>query len=105
MITAKIKTKPNGYGFGHDWFLEITKDGVPKLFMLGQDAKVCHRCLGSYVSQVIEAIGGRNLGDPEINRNLTNLILQEYAQNPAEIPEIVAEDIYDNLEPWELAVE
>jgi hypothetical protein len=38
----KLEIKPNAYGFGHDWFLNVNG----KIFMLGQDCKVTSRILG-----------------------------------------------------------
>lgn len=104
-ITAKINPRPNGYGFGYDWDLRIEKNGIPKVFMLGQDVKVCHRCLGAQPSDVINHIGGNDLSDPKVNQKLVNLILREYAQHEDEPWEETAEAIYDSVEPWHLAVE
>jgi hypothetical protein len=45
----KLRTKPNAYGFGRDWYLTIED----REFWLGQDAKVCSRVLGCSPKDVI----------------------------------------------------
>jgi len=41
-----LSARPNAYGFGHDWNLELSDGKTSKSYWLGQDAKVFSRILG-----------------------------------------------------------
>lgn len=99
MITADLIVTRNGYGFGHDWQLEVTKDGVTKQFYLGQDAKVCQRILGMTTTEVAETVGSNDLTIAETRTAIANLILETIGVNED------TEDDLMNLQPWELAAE
>ena len=53
MIEYDLKVRPNAYGFGKDWSLVLTKDGVSKSFWLGQDVKVVSRILGMSIGETV----------------------------------------------------
>lgn len=89
----------NGYGFGHDWQLEVTKDGVTKQFYLGQDAKVCSRILGMRGSEVAEVVGSNDMRLESTRQAIADLILEAIGVNEEN------EDEFMNLQPWEIAAE
>lgn len=89
----------NGYGFGHDWQLEATKNGVTKQFYLGQDAKVCSRILGMTPSELTTEIGSNDLRLIETRQAIANLILEAVGVNEEN------EDQFMELQPWEIAAE
>lgn len=105
-MEAKILHSPNGYGFGHDWQLELIKNQVPKTFYLGQDAKVCGRILGMSATEMENQglIPNRNIDDPETNKALAWLII-EAVSNEADDIEEVAEALYNEANPWDIAAE
>jgi hypothetical protein len=105
-MEAKILHQPNGYGFGHDWQLQLTRDNIPKTFYLGQDAKVCHRILGMSATEMENEglIPNRNIDDPETNKALAWLIIEALTNDKQYIEE-VAEDIYESANPWDIAAE
>jgi len=97
---------PNGYGFGHDWQLKLTNDQKEiKQFFLGQDAKVCRRLIGCIEDDVQSLIGGNNLDDPETNKNLAWLIIESLSAYPGHDRELIAQAIFNDCQPWEIAVE
>ena len=53
-IEYDLKIRPNAYGFGKDWSLVLTRDGVSKSFWLGQDVKVTSRILGMSIREAVE---------------------------------------------------
>ena len=87
---AEIIISAGPYGFGRTWELKA----YGRKFYLGQDAKVCSRLLGLCPSDVIEAIGGNNISDDQINNNLAVLIINTVGLD--------AENSQD-LEAWALA--
>lgn len=105
-MEAKILHSPNGYGFGHDWQLQLTKNQVPKVFYLGQDAKVCRRILGMEPSEMERSglIPNRNIDDPETNEALAWLIIESVSNQPNDI-EAVAETLYNEANVWDIAAE
>jgi hypothetical protein len=110
-MEAKILHSPNGYGFGHDWQLQLTKDQVPKTFYLGQDAKVCSRILGMNATEMEREglIPNRNIDDPETNKALAWLIVRAVTTDPEAVSDEylieVAEHIYDHANAWDIAAE
>jgi len=98
MKTDLIITR-NGYGFGHDCQLEVTKDGRTKNFYLGQDAKVCSRILGMRPSEVAEIVGSNDLTLYETRESIANLILEAVGVTSEN------EEEFMNLQPWEIAAE
>lgn len=99
MIVADLIVTRNGYGFGHDWQLEVTKDGVTKEFYLGQDAKVCSRILGMRPSEVAEEVGSNDMRLQETRQAIANLILEAIGVTKEN------EDKFMELQPWEIAAE
>jgi len=99
MKTELIITR-NGYGFGYDWQLMISKKGKePKMFWLGQDAKVCHRILGMSPAELINEIGSNDFRLKETRQNVCNLILEAIGVNSDN------ENKLFELQPWEIAAE
>ena len=94
-MEAKIVTSSN-YGFGHKWHLQVNLAGVTKTFYLGQDVKVCSRMLGATPQDVIMQIGGRDVEDETISRNLAALIIDTLD---------ITEEQIKELQPWEMACE
>ena len=104
-MKVKVLHSPNGYGFGHDWQLQLTNDqGIMKQLYLGQDAKVCRRIIGINEGEVQNLIGGNNIDDPEINENLAWLIIESVSADPDQDREEVAEALFE-AQPWEIAAE
>jgi hypothetical protein len=89
----------NGYGFGHDWQLEVTKGDETKVFYLGQDAKVCSRILGMRPSEVADIVGSNDLTLKETREAIADLILEAVGVTEDN------EDEFFNLQPWEIAAE
>jgi len=62
-ISYSLSAQPNGYGFGHDWTLNVSDGKKKASFWLGQDAKVFSRILGmnndSAVDYYAEKAGSR----------------------------------------------
>jgi hypothetical protein len=106
-IKASIRQSPNGYGFGLDWTLVITKDGIPRSFWLGQAAKYCHRAgidpegLKSYLE--VNNLH-RDLNDPEVNEKLAWYIIETITPEGGDY-EVTAEYIHENTQSWELSCE
>ena len=98
MKTDLIITR-NGYGFGSDWQLLVTKDEKQKVFYLGQDAKVCHRILGLTPKDLVNKIGSNDLTKESTRQAIANLILEAIGVTPDN------EDELFNLQPWEIAAE
>lgn len=99
MIVTDLIITRNGYGFGYDWQLEATKDGVTKHFYLGQDAKVCSRILGMTGRELTVEIGSNDITLFETRQKIANLILEAIGVNEEN------EDEFMNLQPWEIAAE
>jgi hypothetical protein len=97
MINAVLHTQPNAYGFGQDWYLNISTDNVFKSFRLGQDVKVCSRLLGMSPKEVTNEIGSNDLRRKTTKEKLGKLILDKIG--------ICYEDEVAVLEPWELSVD
>jgi hypothetical protein len=89
----------NGYGFGYDWQLEVTKGDMTKVFYLGQDAKVCSRILGMRPSEVADVVGSNDLTLKETRESIADLILEAVGVTEEN------EDEFFNLQPWEIAAE
>jgi hypothetical protein len=89
----------NGYGFGFDWQLSVTKNGVTKNFYLGQDAKVCSRILGMESSEVMDIVGSNNLALKETREKIADLILEAVGVTPDK------EDEFMEMQPWMIAAE
>ena len=98
MKTDLIITR-NGYGFGGDWQLVVSKGKKQKTFYLGQDAKVCHRILGMTPKELVNEIGSNDLTKKQTRQKIGNLILQAIGVNSENKNEIF------NLQPWEIAAE
>ena len=98
MKTDLIITR-NGYGFGYDWQLIVSKGKKQKTFYLGQDAKVCHRILGMTPKELVNEIGSNDLTKKQTRQKIGNLILQAIGVNSENENEIF------NLQPWEIAAE
>jgi hypothetical protein len=95
-----IETRPNPYGFGHDWTLVVDyKDygtNKQKRFFLGQDVKFCKRVLGRDPKDVVKVIGSNDLSRPSSRRKLANFIYKELSIDYKEVR---------RLQPWEIAAE
>ena len=105
-MKAKVIHYPNGYGFGHDWQLQLTNDqGEMKQLYLGQDAKVCRRIIGCMEDEIQGLIGGNNIDNPEINENLAWLIIDSVNADPANQDREVVFNALMNVQPWEIAAE
>lgn len=87
---AEVVISAGPYGFGRTWELKA----YGRKFYLGQDAKVCSRLLHLCPSDVIEAIGGNNISDDEINNKLALFIIDTVG--------LTSESAQD-LEAWALA--
>ena len=105
-MEAKILHHRNGYGFGHDWQLQLTKDNVSKVFYLGQDAKVCSRILGMSATEMESSglIPNRNIDDLETNKALAWLVIEAVSNQPNDIEE-VAENLFNEANSWDIAAE
>ncbi len=72
----------SSYGFDHNWTLVLKTTKKTKIFYLGQDVKFCQRVLGINTSDVIEAIGTRNIDEGTIgNKKLADFICNELNLN------------------------
>ena len=89
----------NGYGFGHDWQLIVTKGKKEKVFYLGQDAKVCHRILGMTCKELINEIGSSDLTKKQTRQKIGDLILEAIGVTSENENELF------NLQAWEIAAE
>jgi hypothetical protein len=89
----------NGYGFGFDWQLSVTKNGETKRFYLGQDAKVCSRILGMTTSELVNEIGSNDLNLKETREKIADLILEAVGVTPDK------EDEFMEMQPWMIAAE
>lgn len=98
MKTDLIVTR-NGYGFGGDWQLSVSKGKHKKVFWLGQDAKVCHRILGMTPKELRNEIGSNDLTKKETRQSICNLILEVIGVTPDN------ENEFMDLQPWEIAAE
>ena len=98
MKTELIITR-NGYGFGGDWQLSVTKGKRRKIFYLGQDAKVCHRILGLTPKELTNEIGSNDLTKKETRQKICDLILESIGVTPDN------ENEFMKLQPWEIAAE
>lgn len=97
MINAVLHTQPNAYGFGQDWYLNVTTDNVFKRFRLGQDVKVCSRLLGMSPKEVTKEIGCNDLRKKSTKEKLGQYILDKIG--------ICYEDEVEILQDWELSVD
>ena len=97
MINVILNTRPNVYGFGHDWYLNVETDSCTKEFRLGQDVKVCSRLLGMTPKEVTTEIGSNDL-----RKKITRKKLGEYIMNKIGI---CYEEEINTLQPWELSVD
>lgn len=98
-MKADIIVTVNGYGFGHDWQLEVTKGDETKMFYLGQDAKVCSRILGMRGSEIADIVGSNDMRLESTRQAIANLILEAVGVTEDN------EDEFFNLQPWEIAAE
>ena len=94
-MKASIKITMGDYGFSHNWTLVVELGrGKVKEFWLGQDVKFLNRVLGVSPSDVVEAIGSRNIQEPKVNKRLASYILDALELDKQSI---------SRLSPWELA--
>ena len=98
MKTELLITR-NGYGFGDNWQLSVTKGKKHKVFYLGQDAKVCYRMLGLSPKELTNEIGSNDLTKKETRQAICDLILDAIGITPEN------ENKLFNLQPWEIASE
>jgi len=98
-MKADIIVTRNGYGFGYDWQLEVTKGDITKVFYLGQDAKVCSRILGIDCSEIADIVGSDDMRLESTREAIGNLILEAVGVTEEN------EDEFFNLRPWEIAAE
>ena len=89
----------NGYGFGYDWQMIVTKDEQTKVFYLGQDAKVCCRILGMRPDELVREIGSNNLSLKKTRVAICELILEAIGVTPEN------ENEFFKLKEWEIAAE
>lgn len=98
-MKADLIITRNGYGFGHDWQLEVTRNEEKKVFYLGQDAKVCSRILGMTGREVAEEVGSNDMSLPETKEAVANLILEAVGVTEEN------EEAFFQLDPWMIAAE
>lgn len=98
MKTDLIITR-NGYGFGHDWQLIVTKGKKEKVFYLGQDARVCDRILGMTPAELVQEIRSNDLTKKQTRQKIGDLILEAIGITPENENELF------KLQPWEIAAE
>ena len=92
-IESKVTFTPDGYGFGHNWNLEVTTHDKTTSFFLGQDVKFCRRVLGMEPRDVIREIGDNDLRNEETQKKLGDFIINTLGLSELEL---------NTLQPWEL---
>ena len=120
-LMIKVRAIKNGYGFGYNWILVISKNGKKRKkreFYLGQDCKVCLRALGMEMRELGNIIKIRFntpyvlFSRQDINRFIGILILLSMYGIEADL---LTEDLESYLptiekdlfkrQSWELSVE
>ncbi len=92
-MNAAILLTSNG-GFGRNWSLLVTGEGIAKNFFLGQDSKFCNRVLGMTSGEVVKEIGTNDITEgTEGNKKLADLIIGRLELDEKKIAE---------LQSWEL---
>lgn len=81
------------YGFAYYWTLVYRN----KSYYLGQDVKVCNRLLQMQPSDVVQAIGTREIDKPTGNKKLAKFIVNTLKER-----HLIN---FKNLQPWELCAE
>ncbi len=107
-----LKAKPNNYGFGHDWSLNISKGKKINSFWLGQSVKVCSRLIGieqnDLVDLVKSKVGSIDFDKPKVRDCIIEYILSASFDVEVEDLKYIKEEALNkmfNVEAWELAVE
>ena len=96
-MKATIRITVGGYGFAHNWSLEVEAKGFARSFYLGQDVKFCSRVLGMSPRDVVEAIGTGEISEGEAgNKKLAKFIIKELGLTLKKMNE---------LDAWSLSAE